>query len=39
MATIDQAIRNEALRANGGLAEDESRALAERYRYEFIDLG
>jgi type IV pilus assembly protein PilB len=39
MATTEQTIRNDALRDSIALAEEESRALAERYRYEFIDLS
>jgi type IV pilus assembly protein PilB len=39
MATTEQTIRNDAARDNAALAEEESRALAERYRYEFIDLS
>jgi len=39
MATTEQTIRNDAARDNLALAEEESRALAERYRYEFIDLS
>jgi type IV pilus assembly protein PilB len=39
MATTEQTIRNGAARDSIALAEEESRALAERYRYEFIDLG
>jgi type IV pilus assembly protein PilB len=39
MATTEQTIRNEAVRDNSAVAEQESRALAERYRYEFIDLS
>jgi type IV pilus assembly protein PilB len=39
MATSEQIIRNDALQLESALAEEESRALASRYRYEFIDLA
>ncbi len=39
MATTEQTIGNEILRDSLALAAEESRALAERYRYEFIDLS
>ncbi|MEX2302081.1 MAG: GspE/PulE family protein [Bryobacterales bacterium] len=39
MATSEQTIRNDAMQLESALAEEESRALASRYRYEFIDLG